>query len=178
MNEQSELKQRAEELIELERVSPCDSKRVMLIGPETVLALIVELDDARSGMKHSCAIRLKKQIEQLETERDRLKAENEELCAKVANLNVSGFAEAFYTVAAELGIIGARPVSPMQMFASEVLPTLQSAIQDAERYRWIRDKSEAVHQFYLSVPLWFTGVRFRAQDVDKAIDAMSKGEQP
>lgn len=49
---------------------------------------------------------------------------------------------------------------------------------DAERYRWLRDKSQAVHQFYLSVPLWFTGVRFRAQDVDKAIDAMSNGEQP
>ena len=49
--------------------------------------------------------------------------------------------------------------------------------KDADRYQWLRDKSEAVHQFYLSVPLWFKGVRFRAQDVDKAIDAMSKGEQ-
>lgn len=49
--------------------------------------------------------------------------------------------------------------------------------KDAERYQWLRDRSESVHQFYLSVPLWFTGVRFRAQDVDKAIDAMSKGEQ-
>lgn len=49
--------------------------------------------------------------------------------------------------------------------------------KDAERYQWLRDKSEAVHQFYLSVPLWFTGVRFRSQDVDNAIDAMSKGEQ-
>ncbi|WP_338576279.1 hypothetical protein V6L78_13085 [Pseudomonas canadensis] len=50
--------------------------------------------------------------------------------------------------------------------------------QDADRYQWLRDKSEAVHQFYLSVPLWFTGVRFRPQDADNAIDAMSKGEQP
>ena len=49
--------------------------------------------------------------------------------------------------------------------------------KDADRYQWLRDKSEAVHQFYLSVPLWFKGVRFRAQDVDKAIVAMSKGEQ-
>lgn len=48
--------------------------------------------------------------------------------------------------------------------------------KEADRYRWLRDKSEAVHQFYLSVPLWFTGVRFRAQDVDEAIDAMSKVE--
>lgn len=50
--------------------------------------------------------------------------------------------------------------------------------KDAGRYQWLRDKSQAVHQFYLSVPLWFTGVRFRTQDVDNAIDAMSKGEQP
>jgi hypothetical protein len=42
--------------------------------------------------------------------------------------------------------------------------------KDSGRYRWLRDKSESVHQFFL-------GVRFRAQDVDKAIDAMSKGEQ-
>lgn len=50
--------------------------------------------------------------------------------------------------------------------------------KNSERYQWLRDKSEAVHQFYLSVPLWFTGVRFRPEDVDKAIDAMSIGEQP
>lgn len=45
------------------------------VGPETVLALIADLDEARNGMKHSCAIRLKKQIEQLEEERDQLRAE-------------------------------------------------------------------------------------------------------
>ena len=50
-----------------------------LVDPETVLALIADLDEARNGMKHSCAIRLKKQIEQLEKERDQLKAENEAL---------------------------------------------------------------------------------------------------
>lgn len=49
------------------------------VSPETVLALIADLDEARNGMKHSCAIRLKKQIEQLEKERDQLKAENERL---------------------------------------------------------------------------------------------------
>lgn len=48
---------------------------------------------------------------------------------------------------------------------------------DAERYRWLRDKSAAGNQFYLSTPLWFTGVRFRPWDVDNAIDAMAKGEQ-
>lgn len=48
--------------------------------------------------------------------------------------------------------------------------------KDADRYQWLRDKSDAVHQFYLSVPLWLAGVRFRPQDVDSAIDAMSKGD--
>jgi hypothetical protein len=55
--------------------------------------------------------------------------------------------------------------------------TIEAYRKNAERYQWLRDKSQAVHQFYLSVPLWFTGVRFRAQDVDEVIDAMSKGEQ-
>lgn len=51
--------------------------------------------------------------------------------------------------------------------------------KDAERYRWLRDKSESVHQFYLSTPIWFTGVKFNAENVDSTIDAaMSNGEQP
>ena len=73
----------------------------------------------------------------------------------------------------------------LQQFHEEANPETVLALiaenealrKDAERYRWLRDKSEAVHQFYLSVPLWFTGVRFRPQDVDNAIDAMGKGEQ-
>jgi hypothetical protein len=36
--------------------------------------LLTDLDEARNGMKHSCAIRLKKRVEQFETERDQLKA--------------------------------------------------------------------------------------------------------
>lgn len=43
--------------------------------------------------------------------------------------------------------------------------------KDADRYQWLRDKSESVHQFYLSTPIWFTGVRFRKEDVDNSIDA-------
>ena len=50
--------------------------------------------------------------------------------------------------------------------------------KDAARYRWLRDKSQAINQFYLSVPLWFSGIRFRKEDVDSGIDAaMGKGEQ-
>lgn len=50
--------------------------------------------------------------------------------------------------------------------------------KDAARYRWLRDKSEAVHQFYLSTPIWFTGVKFSKENVDSTIEAaMGKGEQ-
>ena len=42
--------------------------------------------------------------------------------------------------------------------------------KDADRYHWLRDKSESVHPFYLSTPIWFTGVRFRKEDVDSSID--------
>ena len=49
--------------------------------------------------------------------------------------------------------------------------------KDAERYQWLRDKSESVHQFYLSTPIWFTGVRFSKENVDSTIDAaMGKGD--
>lgn len=42
MADYTELKQRAEELIEIERVAPCGSKRVMLVDPVAILALIAE----------------------------------------------------------------------------------------------------------------------------------------
>lgn len=76
------------------------------------------------------------------------------------------------------GVLG--PLEDFESLAAErdQLKAENEALRkDAERYQWLRDKSEAVHQFYLSVPLWFTGVRFRSRDVDNAIDAMSKGEQ-
>ena len=47
------------------------SRRQFYARAQTLLA---DLDEARNGMKHSCAIRLKKRVEQLETERDQLKA--------------------------------------------------------------------------------------------------------
>jgi len=44
-------------------------------------------------------------------------------------------------------------------------------LKDAERYRWLRDRSESIHQFYLSTPIWFTGVKFSKENVDSTIDA-------
>lgn len=44
--------------------------------------------------------------------------------------------------------------------------------QDAERYRWLRDKSEpGICAFYLSVGKAFDGVKFTQATVDAAIDA-------
>lgn len=55
---------------------------------------------------------------------------------------------------------------------------VQALRKDADRYRWLRDSSESIHQFYLSTPIWFTGVKFSKENVDSTIDAaMSQGEQ-
>lgn len=43
--------------------------------------------------------------------------------------------------------------------------------KNAARYVWLRDKSESAHQFYLSTPIWFTGVKFNKENVDNTIDA-------
>lgn len=41
---------------------------------------------------------------------------------------------------------------------------------DAARYRWLRDYSCPPHQFYISVPDEFHGVRFSPPEVDEYID--------
>ncbi len=50
--------------------------------------------------------------------------------------------------------------------------------QDAERYRWLRDKSEpGICAFYLSVGKAFDGVKFKQTTVDEAIDAQIAQEK-
>jgi len=58
----------------------------------------------------------------------------------------------------------------------EAIAKLRSAVEalavDAERYRWLRDKSEpGICAFYLSVGKAFHGVKFKPETVDEAIDA-------
>lgn len=56
---------------------------------------------------------------------------------------------------------------------------LAPELRNADRYLWLRDSSESVHQFYLSTPIWFTGVKFSKENVDRTIDAaMSAGVTP
>lgn len=54
----------------------------------------------------------------------------------------------------------------------------ESLRKNSERYQWLRDKSGSLHSFYLSTPIWMTGVRFRQEDVDRSIDdAIANGEK-
>lgn len=43
--------------------------------------------------------------------------------------------------------------------------------KDAARYRWLRDKSQSFHSFYLSVPAWMANVSINQDRVDQSIDA-------
>ena len=87
-----------------------------------------------------------------QAEIDKLKAENEALVNRIKNVcRVAGIKQ------------------------GTLLTGVEALRKDAERYQWLRDKSESVHPFYLSVPIWVTGVRFRKEDVDSSIDtAMAK----
>lgn len=52
-----------------------------------------------------------------------------------------------------------------------LLTGIEAMRKNSERYRWLRDSSESIHQFYLSTPIWFTGVKFSKENVDSTIDA-------
>lgn len=81
MTDYTELKRLAEAVIETDRVSPCDSKRVMLIDPAAALALIAE-NERLEGRVASEQDRVMSNIGQyahIENERDQLKADNEAL---------------------------------------------------------------------------------------------------
>lgn len=46
--------------------------------------------------------------------------------------------------------------------------------KNSDRYEWLRDNSEPLHQFYLSTPIWLTGVKFNKDNVDSTIDTAIK----
>ena len=71
-------------------------------------------------------------------------------------------------------IAAANPATILSLLAEN-----ETLRRDAERYRWLRDSSESIHQFYLSTPIWFTGVKFSKDNVDSTIDsAMIAEAQP
>ena len=101
-----------------------------------------------------------------------ISSERDQLRAEIAGLR-TGY-EAYERVNAELKAeVGAlRGLTETAQKGAELLS------KDAERYRWLRDSSESIHQFYLSTPIWFTGVKFSKESVDSTIDAaLGQGEQ-
>lgn len=52
---------------------------------------------------------------------------------------ILGFSDALYQVAERLGVTGARPFSPMQVFETEVLPALDAVIKNSERYLFLKN---------------------------------------
>ena len=52
-----------------------------------------------------------------------------------------------------------------------LLAEVERLREDAARYRWLRDESCPPHNFYVSVPDEFKGVRYSAHEVDTYIDA-------
>lgn len=97
MTDNTELKRLVDRVLTDHRFCGDENHKALADG---VLALIADFDEARNGMKHSCAIRLKKKIEQLETERDQLKAENEALNTAIEDLDrarVAGFEQYDFT---------------------------------------------------------------------------------
>lgn len=49
---------------------------------------------------------------------------------------------------------------------------------DAARYRWLRDVSAPPHNFYLSVPIEFDGIRYTRAEVDAYIDGARSRDKP
>lgn len=55
--------------------------------------------------------------------------------------------------------------------AKQAQQPADGVVLDAERYRWLRDVSVPPHNFYISVPDEFHGVRYTPAEVDAYIDA-------
>ena len=65
-------------------------------------------------------------------------------------------------------------------FIAEHGAALLAAVEDAGRYRWLRDESQPNNPhttFYLSVGEVFKDVPFKSEVVDASIDAALKGER-
>lgn len=95
-------------------------------------------------------------------ERDQLKAENDAL-RKDASIQV--------LLCCNLCRCAIQPANQLQAEIDRLKADIEVSANDARRYQWLRDKSESVHQFYMSTPIWFTGVTFSPENVDRTIDA-------
>ena len=69
-------------------------------------------------------------------------------------------------VADELGHQLGKVEAELDALKSEV----EELRKNSDRYVWLRDKSESFNRFYISVPAWLEGVKFRPEAVDEGID--------
>jgi hypothetical protein len=127
-----------------------------------LLALVQEVEEDAMHMRAFGDVMKSQaaQIEQLKAEAVRLRSDNE-----AWRLTVEAERQIKRVISEELE----RLRGPH--FAIEI----EALRKDAERYRWLRDSSEAFHSFYLSTPIWLAGAKFSKENVDTSIDAaMSK----
>ncbi|MFJ2455416.1 hypothetical protein ACIOWK_27390 [Pseudomonas protegens] len=153
-------------------LSLCAANNLLAECRAAIGRLIAEIDGRHAQhsrdsaeLRKLCAAR-----DSARRERDQLKAKNETLRAELAWSESDSREQS-----AELNKLRAELASLRTGFdaQNEVIAGLR---KDAERYRWLRDSSESIHQFYLSTPIWFTSVKFSKENVDSTIDAaMGKG---
>lgn len=123
-------------------------------------AIVTDRNNLRTELKVT-----KQALESLKGERDQLKAAFNEWVEK------SDWARADTAP----GELGKHMADVIRMRFDQLKAESEALRKDAERYRWLRDSSESIHQFYLSTPIWFTGVKFSKENVDNTVDAaMSK----
>ncbi|POA52081.1 MULTISPECIES: hypothetical protein [unclassified Pseudomonas] len=93
--------------------------------------------------------------------------------------NALGYSRNYATAKPNIGNTEKEHILGLANLLEKTALEAEALRKDAERYRWLRDKSESVHQFYLSTPIWFTGVKFIKENVDSTIDiAMAQEVQP
>lgn len=112
------------------------------------------------------------EVARLKDESEVLRSQNNEFRRNAGSMSLGGFGDAFYKVAERLGITGARPDSPMQVFASEILPALDAVIRDADRLHKAKTFVQKLSDSAGSQPSVATGY---LRDI---LSVMSSGDQP
>ncbi|MES2871421.1 MAG: hypothetical protein V4749_17835 [Pseudomonadota bacterium] len=178
MSDHSELKRLLEYALAWQRKTetPADIEKFRrlteLTTPAALMALVTEIEVLTATGKMLGAA-----VDVLGPRCDQLKEEVEALikrCDRYAQ-DPSGSKIAAIYAAAHGHLLDIHIID--KSGKSQALDAVFALRKDAERYWWLRDKSEALHSFYLSVPIWMTGVKFNQETVDNTIDTMRSGAE-